>query len=305
MTLAGSSDNRPSKNQRRGAAREKAKALREAQRRKDRRNKFLVQGGVVFGIVAIVAIVALILVNTLKPAGPGPKNMASGGIIIGKNLVAERAPAQAVTETPVSPPPDTSTGVVSVRMYIDYLCPVCGVFEATNGAQIKDWLNSGAITLDIHPIAMLVSSSAGTKYSLRAANAAACVANYSPDQFFDFNSLMFEDQPKEGTPGRSDKELQQITKRAKVENQSAINRCINDQQFKAWALAEADRVIGNPLPNSNVTRMTGTPTVIVNGMQFPGGSNDADAFAQFIQRAAASAYTTATPSPSASASPTP
>ncbi|WP_111719138.1 thioredoxin domain-containing protein [Homoserinimonas sp. OAct 916] len=305
MTISGSADNRPTKNERREAAREKARELREAQKKRERRNKILVQGGVVIGIIAIVAVVALILVNTLKPAGPGPKNMASDGIVIGEGLVAQTTPALAMGDAPIPTTPNTTGDVVQIRVYLDYLCPACGMFEATNNAQIREWLNSGAATLEVHPLAMLVNQSSGTKYSLRATNAAACVANYSPNQFFDFNELMFKSQPKEGSTGLTDEEIQKITADSKVENQSAINSCIVDQQFKPWANAATDRALGQPIPNSNVDELKGTPTVVVNGKYYQGSIQDPKEFAQFIQEAAGAAYESSTPSEAPSDAPSP
>jgi hypothetical protein len=71
--------------------------------------------------------------------------------------------------------PDDSGEVANIVMYVDYLCPFCGQFEATNSESLRTMVESGAATLEVHPIAILTNKSAGTQYSLRAANAAACV----------------------------------------------------------------------------------------------------------------------------------
>ena len=77
------------------AAREKARELRVQQKKKDRRNKVLLQSGIAVGIVAVVAVISLIVVNSFRPEGPGPANMASDGMIrwlgqpVGKLVAAE------------------------------------------------------------------------------------------------------------------------------------------------------------------------------------------------------------------------
>ncbi|NQX29799.1 thioredoxin domain-containing protein [Microbacteriaceae bacterium VKM Ac-2854] len=300
MTLGGPND-RLSKNQRREAAREKAKVLREQQKRRDRRNRVLLQGGVVVAVVAIVAIVALFFVNSIRPAGPGPANMASDGIVIGEGLVAQTTGAIAADGTPTPTVPDTSSGAVDIRVYLDYLCPYCGQFETTNGDQIKEWVNQGAATVEIHPLAILTSRSNGTKYSERAANAAACVANTDPDSFFDFNALLFANQPEEGTDGLTNDELKGFVETAGAADTATINTCIDDKSFVSWVQDATDRATSGPLPDTDVEKVSGTPTVLVNGQSYTGSLTDPEAFSAFVLAAAGSSYSSATPTPTPTA----
>ncbi|PPL19762.1 hypothetical protein GY24_04375 [Microterricola pindariensis] len=271
--------------------------MRVQQKKKDRRNKMMLQGGIVLGIVAVVAVILLIVVNSVRPEGPGPKNMASDGILIGEGLVAVETPALPANAVPIPSQPDETGSVANIRVWVDYLCPYCGDFERTNGPQIQGWLESGAATLETFPIATLVSKSAGTKYSLRAANAAGCVANFSPNDFFAFNSAMFIDQPQENTPALNNTELKQRIKDAGVANTSEINKCIDDEQFKAWVLDATDRALTGPLPNTELPKVKGTPTVLVNGKQYAGSLDDPKEFAAFVQQAMGETYSTATPTP--------
>ncbi|MET0853309.1 MAG: thioredoxin domain-containing protein [Microterricola sp.] len=297
MTFGASPEPRPTKNQRREAAREKARELRVQQKKKDRRNKVLLQSGIAVGIVAVIAVISLIVVNSFRPEGPGPANMASDGILIGEGLVAVRTPALAADAKPIPSQPDESGAVADIRVWVDYLCPFCGDFERTNSEQIQGWLESGAATLEVHPLATQTSKSAGTKYSLRAANAAACVANYSPDDFFVFNSAMFIDQPQENTAALNNDEIKQRIKDAGVSNLSKINTCIDDEQFKGWVLDATDRALVGPLPNTELEKVSGTPTVLVNGKQYIGSLEDPKEFAAFVQQATGQTYSTSTPTP--------
>ena len=286
---------RPSKNDRRDAAREKARQLREQRQKKERRRKIFLQGGLGLVVIAVVAIVAVILVTANRPAGPGPANMASDGIKIGQDFTAVTTGGLAVGATP-TPNPTNAATVADIQVYVDYLCPYCGQFEATNSTQIGEWLNSGGATVEIHPLAILTGRSQGTQYSLRAANAAACVADYSPNSFFDFNTALFANQPKEGTEGLTDKQLIDLTTTAKVTSASKIEKCINDGTYEAWVKAATTRATDGPIPNSNVDSVSGTPTVIVNGAQYTGSLTDPAEFASFVL-SASSDITESTPTP--------
>ncbi|WP_120339472.1 DsbA family protein [Cryobacterium soli] len=298
MTTGGPGEPRPSKNQRRDAARTKAAQLRVEQKKRDRRNRVFLQGGIAIAAIAVVAVVVLIIVNSVRPDGPGPRNMASDGLLVGEGLTAVTTPALQPKADPIPSTPDASGTVADIRIYIDYLCPFCGQFETTNADQISQWVDSGAATVEIHPISILTSKSAGTQYSLRAANAAACVANYSPDDFLPFNAALFADQPVEGTAGLNNDDLKALVKSSGVStNLSEINTCIDETTYKSWVQDATDRALSGPIPNSSLKAITGTPTVLVNGKQYVGALDDPKEFAAFVLQAASDAYSTATPTP--------
>jgi protein-disulfide isomerase len=298
MTIGGPGDGSPSKNRRRDAARVKAKQLRVSQKKKDRRNKVFLQGGIGLAAIAIVVLVAVVIVNSIKPAGPGPKNMASDGALIGEGMVTTLTPALQPDANALPSEPDPTGAVANIRIYVDYLCPLCGDFESANTEQIAQWVDTGAATVEIHPVAILTSKSAGTKYSLRAANAAACVANYSPDDFFAFSSALFVDQPDETSPGRSDDEIKSVVKDSGVSTAlSSINSCIDEGTYESWVRAATDRALGGPIPNSSMKSIIGTPTILVNGKPYTGSLEDPKEFATFVQQALGETYSTSTPTP--------
>ncbi|GAA0997887.1 DsbA family protein [Subtercola frigoramans] len=296
MTNGRPEDSRQSKNQRREAAREKAKVLREEQRKKDLRNRWILFSGIGVVVVAIIVCVVLIVASSVKTAGPGPLNMASDGIKITTGNVAVTTPALAAGEQP-TPSAANPTGVLDIRVYIDYMCPYCGQFETTNTEQISKWLTQGAATYEVHPLSLLDRSSLGTKYSTRAANAAACVANYSPNNFFDFNSLLFTNQPAENTSGLTDAQLQDYVKQSGAGSTDTINSCITNQDFKGWVADSTTRATTEPLPGSTLAKVTGTPTVLVDGQQYQGSLTDANAFANFVLQVSGQSSSSATPTP--------
>ncbi|MEQ1736361.1 MAG: thioredoxin domain-containing protein, partial [Rhodoglobus sp.] len=241
MSYGTSGDSRLTKNEKREVAREKARILREGQKKKDRRTKFILQGSIILASLAIIAIIALVVVNSIKPAGPGPSNMASDGIQLTKGAIATTTPGLKAGEDPIPNERDGASGTIDIQMYVDYLCPICGQFEATNGDYISSLLENGGTTVEIHPIAILDRLSQGTKYSTRSVNAAACVADSAPNQFYAFHNLLFANQPAENSSGLSDDEIVLLTVQAKVGNAEKIASCIRNQTFKAWATTATAR----------------------------------------------------------------
>lgn len=296
---------RPSRNQRRAEAREKARQLREEQQKKERRNRWLLQGGVALAALAIVAVIALVIVNSVRPEGPGPRNMASDGVRIAEGFEVVPTPALPAGADPVVSEANPA-GVVDIQIVVDYLCPICGEFEETNGAFIQTLIESGAATVEVRPIAILTSRSAGTEYSLRAANAAACVADRTPSAFFDFHTALFEEQPEEGTPGLDDDQLIELAVGA-GSSRSAIEDCVRERTFASWVRAATDRALSGPLAIRDVDaeRVEGTPSVFVNGQLFEYRYPfDQEDFAQFVLQAAGDEYST-NPTPTPTPTPTP
>ncbi len=288
----------------RAAARERARELREQHRKQDRRRRLIVTGSIVLGTILVLAIVATVLVTLSRPTARGPLNMVSDGIKIGAKLKAEQTVALQPGDKPVASKKNPSS-VLDVKLYVDYLCNQCGSFMQKDGSQLRAFVDSGAATVEIHPIAVLTGKSAGTQYSLRAANAAACVAEFSPDRFFDFNQAMFAKQPKEGAAGLTDGQIVGRAEAAKVTNLSDIRACVRDQHFRGWVQAATARAISGPIPGSSVASVTQPPLILVNGKQFSYASNlSAADFTAFMQQATGDEFSkNPTPSPTPSATP--
>jgi protein-disulfide isomerase len=294
MTI-GSPGSRPSRNERRDEARVKAKQQREDQIKKDKRNRWFLQGGIVVAVIAVIAVITLSISSSVRPSGPGPANMASDGIVLGIGMEAQLT--DALAEGSAIVPTEATPNVIDIRIYQDYLCPFCRDFDTTNSEQIQRLVEEGAATVEVHPIALLTSRSAGSQYSLRATNAAACVANFSPNSFWAFNQELFVQQPAEGTTGLDNDAIKAIIAATGATSTATINTCIDDKTFEKWAQAATERALTGPLPGSQVASVSGTPTVLVNGIQYTGSLTDPEIFNAFVVQVAAAAYATATPTP--------
>lgn len=339
MTDSHDDDTATTSRGRRQAAREKARLARQRQKRRARGARWAVIGGIGLVVVALVVGIVVVVASSIPSNGPAPANMANDGIAIGAGLKAVSADSQGgVTASPTAtastgpssspsasapakatpkpsasatpaPAPTSTTGTtggqtVKITVYLDYLCPVCGQFEKANNDYIEGLVRSGAATVEYHPIAILNNQSLGTKYSQRAANAGACVADHSPDSYFAFNTAMFANQPEEGTKGLTDAQLVSLVKGLDgVEHVKAIQRCITDETFGSWVTDATQRALKGPIQGASIKKVTGTPTVLVNGQQYKYSTPfTTDEFSNFVVTAAGNSYadtatSTATPEP--------
>jgi len=278
----------PTKKARRDAAREHAREAREAAAKKRKRNKLFAQGGVLLGVLALAGVVVLVVSNLNAPAAPGPLNMASDGIVLngdGTTMGYVATDAIAADGDPVASTAPATGDPVAIVMYVDYQCPYCAQFETTNATQLAQWVTAGMATVEIHPIANLDSQSLGTRYSSRSANAAACVANFEPEQFWAVNTAFYANQPEEQTSGLDTAAITTLVSDAGASSQEVAN-CIGSETFKSW-VTDATLRTRSAIPNSDLTSVEGTPTVLVNGQQYTGELTDADAFTAFVSAVAA------------------
>ncbi len=287
-----------SKKARRDQAREHAREMRELERKRKARNGWFIKGGVGLALIAI-AVITILVFNNVRQAQieaaapkPGPANMLSDGILLttdgATGIVAVPTAAIPADGKPVATDLTKYPDTVNIVTYIDYFCPVCQAFEQANAQQLGTWVSSGVATLEVHPIAILDGKSMGTRYASRAANAMACVAQYQPNVFFQATTAMYASQPAEGTTGLTDDEIAMVLANGGV-TEPKVGTCIMDEAFKQW-VTDATLRTGSAIPNSDLASVSGTPTVLVNGYQYPGAINDADEFAQFVSAVASGAY---------------
>lgn len=295
-----SSQNQPkmTKAERTAAAREQARLIREAAVKKQKRNGWLIRGGVVIAALAIIAVVALIVVTTMQnnapiaSKGPVAANMNSyGGAVIGKDskLIP---PTQSVGEVnkdsvpalpsaaPTAMTDLSGIGIAAtpkgkpaqVVIFLDFMCPICKNFEDANSAVLKQLADAGTIQYEYRPITILDQYSSGTNYSSRAAAAAASVANAAPDKYLEFVQKLYANQPAENSSGLSNDQLKQYAKDLGVN----IDAAVDDRTYRPQVAYTNQLALAHGL--------TGTPTIFVDGKVYntAQGANFTD-FQQFVQ----------------------
>jgi len=259
---------RQTKNERRQHARDVARQRAEAEKRRKRRNRWFLQGGIGLAIVAVAAIVAVVVIsvnNGASTSAAGPRNMATGAIqFTGADGEVTPVTTGAVTASGTESPVPTAGADDSVQVteYVDWACPVCKQFEAAYADQILDKVKSGDATLAIHPVSILDRNYAGSRYASRAANAAMCVANYAPEKFLDVQTQFFDNQPAEGTKGLSNSEIEKLVKAGGATG-SDVADCVSSEEFRGWVTKTTNVVLGDEALAGQ--RGFGTPTVVVDG----------------------------------------
>ena len=262
-----SNHNKPTRSEQREIARAKAREVREQQQKGARRKKLGIQvglGAVVLGIAtAIVFAVTSGTNSNGNNTGAMPVNFSfNDGIKIGANLEVFTP-----TSTPTPGPSAAPAPVPNIAIYLDYQCPVCQAFEVPNKSQIENWVKTGQVTLEVHPLSFLDTRASLNEYSSRAANAAICVAEKSPNNFFAYNSWLFENQPAEGTYGPENSALIDGAKKLGVKNFEQISKCINEKSYANWISTTTTKALSENVPGTKL-KVEGTPFILVNGQPY-------------------------------------
>lgn len=298
-------------------------AVREkAQQVQTRQSRARVMRRIVIGAVAVVAVgaigtaVAMAVTSSMTEPTLSPSGLDDDGVVV-RNVSegdAEEVPATPApedstaagdeTDATATPAPEETAAAVDIHIYVDYLSPGAGDFERANARQLVNWINQGAVTVSYHPVSMLTASSNGTKYSLRSAAAAACVASHSPDQFYAYNHQLLLDQPEVDSSGRTDVELADLAVAVGVNDPQTVRSCIEDEDFVSWAKEATSRALAGPLAGSKDLTLTSAPMIVVNGEAYAGSLTDPAEFSQFVLTVASDTEATPTPEPTETATPT-
>ncbi|MBS1672680.1 MAG: thioredoxin domain-containing protein [Actinobacteria bacterium] len=308
--------NVPTPSPSRAAVREKAQQVNAQQ------SRARIMRRVIIGIVAVIVVgaaggaVAWAVGSAVSKPTLSPSDLREGGVAVTKSDVAAARAAATPTPSPTAsgepapaapstePSPKATTGTVDIHVYVDYLSPGAGDFERANARQLATWVDQDAATVTYHPVALLTANSNGTRYSLRAASAAACVATVQPGAFYAFNHALLVDQPKQDTDGRTDKQIAQLAGANGVKDADRIESCISDHTYDSWVKDATQQAVDGPLAGAKKGSLTGAPTIVVNGQIYAGSLTDAAEFSQFVLSVASDSYY-GTPGPTLSPTPTP
>ncbi|NHT18772.1 thioredoxin domain-containing protein [Cellulomonas sp. IC4_254] len=275
---------RQSKNERRDAAREQARALREQQLKRDRRNRVLGISMLSVAVLALVGVGAWLFLQSGSSSDEALPDYPDTPLSEVSDVPSTALPEGGipVSATGVGGTVDDSTTRVDV--YLDYMCPACGAFEEANGENLISLAADGSATVVYHPIAILNRFSNGTGYSTRAASAAALVADEAPDQFAAFNEQLFAGQPEENTSGLTNAEIADIAREAgvadgvadKIADGSALDR------FGQWVTSATNEVTANPDLVNEQNGSFGTPTITIDGDVWTENWTDPNALLQAV-----------------------
>lgn len=243
------------------SAREQARKLQQEQERKQKMQSLMLRLGVV--AVALVVVIGLTFwVLTREGAGsytegpaPAAVNEQGGFTLTSSNELAEgedlgSIDSEELDEVPIGEgaeglptgvQPREEGEVPHVIIYTDPGCPACGSFESAYHGLLMQWLDAGAITLEYRSVNFQ------TAYSARAANAFACMADESPENYFDFLGTITAERAQ-----GADYSNDELSSRAQNDYGVNISECIDDGTYRAFVnytttLATANGATATPL----------------------------------------------------------
>lgn len=270
---------------RNGSAREQARKLQQEQERKHKTQSLLLRIGVV--VVSLVVVGALVFFAVLRPddnesytAGPAPSAAnEQGGISLSSTseleegdslgeIDAENLDDAKISGSGEQPPgvePREEGEVPHVVMYTDAGCPACGQFEAAYHSMLTEWIDAGAITMEVRSVTWV-----SPPYSSQTANAFACMAEESPENYF---SYFGEITSVRGEGGEfSNDEMAAL---AQDSYGTDISECISDGTYRAFSQYTSN------LASENGVRAT--PTIYVDDQEVPEFMNAGDVILEAVQ----------------------
>lgn len=258
-------------------------------------------------LVLAIAMVAFSLVALVAPDGPSsqsgegmpepwdpdapseqllewPANMGTGGLVFGPGAELARSSSLESGDTPETLEVARNGGDAAapndVLIYVDYRCPHCASFEQLNGELLGEALETGEIVLEVKPLAFV-----DPQRSAQASAAMACIANDQPEVAWLAHEALLGPIAHSGQGDGSLDALAGLLDDAVGGLNPATSDCILTERFVPFAEALSEWALANPAPNAvdAPLTVTGTPTVLVNGVAYPGSPEDAAAFRAFFE----------------------
>ncbi len=135
-------------------ARERVRAMREEQARKERRREQMMRFGIIGAVLVAIAIIGVAIAATRGSSEPvDPEAQPPGVTEAGGGVPVAEAAADSPT----------------LEVWFDFSCPHCRDFEAANGAFLSQVANAGDANVIYRPVTFV-----GQLASVKATNAWAC-----------------------------------------------------------------------------------------------------------------------------------
>ncbi|EEH66493.1 Tat pathway signal sequence domain protein [Actinomyces urogenitalis DSM 15434] len=181
-TRVASNSTRPTKAERRSAARAQAQALREEQERKERRAKITRRSLLGVGALAVVGVGAGLAYSAREDGSQGSAAVATG------KANKDGVPSVVLSDGSWSYGKGMVAGTVNdgakvLDVFFDYSCHFCVAFETLHADEITDLVNAGTVTLVLHPCKIL-----GMDWTDMVMNAQGLVLDEDPEHALEFHN---------------------------------------------------------------------------------------------------------------------
>ncbi|WP_406219092.1 thioredoxin domain-containing protein [Streptomyces decoyicus] len=230
------------------AARERLRAERERQAKKDRLRRQLIVGGAIVGVLAIAGGIGVAVANM-----GGDAKAASGPLVKPANTSGAKG-----TEIIVGKPDAKNT----LDFFEDPRCTYCAAFEQTVGATVEKDIKAGKYKASYYLGTFLDGNLPGTG-SKNALSALGASLNVSPDAFLKYKYALYskEFHPDERGPDKfaDDRYLIKVANTIPaLKGNVAFQKAVKDGTYDRWGLE-----VSNTFNSDEDVKST--PTIRLNG----------------------------------------
>ncbi|MCD9900403.1 DsbA family protein [Streptomyces sp. MT29] len=236
--------------QNKAAARERLRAEREAQAKKDRTRKQLVVGVSVVAALAVVGGISYGVMQLNKPdaweAAADAKNVSTPKNTAGKDgttVVIGKSDAKKTLE-----------------LYEDSRCPVCATFEQGVGETLAKDVEAGKYKVK-YVGATFIDNTDNGEGSKNALSALGAALNVSPEAFMDYKAALysakFHPEESEDKFAKDSYLIEVADSVDALKGNKAFQKDVEDGTYDAWAMKMSDAF--------NKSDVKGTPTLKMDG----------------------------------------
>ncbi|MFG2876723.1 DsbA family protein [Streptomyces sp. NPDC048337] len=235
--------------QNKAAARERLRAEREAQAKKDKTRRQLLVGG---AVVAVLALAGGIGYGVMKLNEPSYWDKAAKAELVKpKNTEGEDGLTVVIGKADAKK---------TLELYEDSRCPACAGFEQAVGGQVKKDVDAGKYKLRYFG-ATFIDNAAKGEGSKNALSALGAALNVSPEAFLDYKAALYSKElhPEETVDSfaKDDYLLKVADTVPALKGNAEFKKAVEDGTYDRWAL-EMSKAF-------NKSGVTGTPTLKMDG----------------------------------------
>lgn len=232
--------------------RRQARAAQQAALARAKRRRTLTQlaivGGVAVVVIAIITTAVVLGTRGQSTAAAGSSPVATGTTTVDGSSVPFAIGGDGGTANGVRV--GAADAKVSMDLWVDYSCPHCQEFEATNNATITSLVASGKLAVTYHNIQIV------TDYGTEAGSASACMAVHDPSAWPAYNAALYANHSA-STDGWGASDFTQFA--AANGGGDATQKCTTDGTYRSWITANTTA--------STKADVSGTPTMFIDGQK--------------------------------------
>jgi protein-disulfide isomerase len=239
----------------------KRQEIRERRRKEQIRNRIIVISAVVVGSLLVAFALILPSINNAQVSASATQTAVNATPVPVLTIVPRTFNTQVNGQHLGDP-----NAPVKLDAYEDFRCSACAYYEANVEPQIiKDYVDTGKVYYTYH-FFIVIDGNDGTDASYRAANAALCAGEQG--HFWDYHDTLYANQITESASLYTDPRLITMAKNLGLD-MTAFNQCYQAKKYAS--------VIQNDIAQGNALKITGTPTIFVDGKQISNFTQTAQA----------------------------